>query len=239
MRKATIFFVGFLLSFFTENKALVTNSSGRGGQVPSVPLSVWKRRRTDRPAAGRAGESERLFVLLFTLVLVLVLVLVFVLLLLLLVLVVVVVVVVAVFGGRSLLSKHGERGRCHWVHSHLQRGLLLPFKIKDTQMNPTDNKGSETNGRESWRTVQKRGSPKCLPRPWELLRMGEIAEEDIHLVSHTHRSVQHCGQDTEYFNSLQFIPITIYTSVLPNHLLKVSTYVFKYYNDKNDYMSVL
>lgn len=125
-----LFFCRFpFIILYREQSFSYIYSSGHGGQVPSVPLSVWKRRRTDRPAAGRAGEGERLFVLLLTLVLVLVLMLMLVLLLLLLVLVVMVVVVVAMFGGRSLLSKHWERSRCHWVHSHLQRGLFLPCSL--------------------------------------------------------------------------------------------------------------
>lgn len=110
-------------------------SSGHWGKVSFVPFSVWKRRRTNRPAAGRAGESERLFVLLFTIMLVLVLMLMFVLLFLLLVLMVMVVMVVAVFGGCRFLSKHWEWSCCNWMHTHLQRWLFFTFKIKNTQMN--------------------------------------------------------------------------------------------------------
>lgn len=84
-------------------------------------VSVGERRRANRPAAGRAGEGERLLVLLFALMLVLVLMLMFVLLLLLLVLMVVVVMVVTVFGGRRFLRKHREWGCCNRMHTHLQR----------------------------------------------------------------------------------------------------------------------
>ena len=126
----------FLLSFFIADKALVTyillNTEEK---VSFVPFSVWKRRRTNRPATGRAGKSERLLVLFFTIMLMLVLMLMFVLLLLFLVLMVMVVMVVAVFGGRRFFSKYWEWSCCNWMHTHLQRWLFFTFKIKNTQMN--------------------------------------------------------------------------------------------------------
>lgn len=97
--------------------------------------SVRERRGMDRPATGRAGESERFLVFLFTVMLVLMLVLMFVLLLLLLVLMVVVMMVVTVFRGCRFLSEHGEWSCCCGMCTQFHRCLLLSFKIKNTQMN--------------------------------------------------------------------------------------------------------